>query len=265
MNRLLFFILMPIIFEFIMFLIYHFSNDWTENIKREAKIFSVLLMVDYIIEFIYLKIIRNILGVWIFSKEFNNIETYGTYSDFVILSVIYIIATVLLSLITCETFSDDEFPIIHTIILIICFVIFCFIETSAIHDSQDDNAFNSMEYQIEENTIYLRAMGDGRETSGDIHGRSHLGTGYIQGKIETNYNLYYAFIDENGKTIIRSIPYNENNVNIYEIGDEGNPRIIFHKYYKSYSCEDGHDKYDEYYIYDIYIPSISNSVNIDMQ
>ena len=265
MNRLLFFILMPIIFEFIMFLIYHFSNDWTDNIKREAKIFSVLLIIDYIIEFIYLKIVRNILGVWIFSKEFNNVETYESYSNFVVLSIIYIIATIVLSLVTCKICSDNELPIMHTIVLIILFAVFCGFQTSYIHESQDDNAFNSIGYQTEENTIYLRAMGDGRETSGDIQGRSHPGTGYIQGKIETNYNLYYAFIDENGKTIIRSIPYNENNVNIYEIGDEGDPRIVFHKYYKSYSCESAHDKYDEYYIYDIFIPSISSSVNIDMQ
>ena len=80
----------------------------------------------------------------------------------------------------------------------------------------------------------------------------------------TNYNLYYAFIDDE-KVVIRSIPYNENNVNIYEIGDNGEPRIVFHRYYKLYSCEKGHDKYDVYYIYDIYIPSISNSIKIDME
>lgn len=255
---------MPIIFEFIEFLIFHFQNDWTDGIKRELTIFSVLLIVDYIIEFIYMILIKNILGVWIFSKEFNNIETYGSYSIFVCLSIVFIIGTIFFSIILGGIFSDC-LPIAHTIILIICFIFFCLIQTSSIHEIQDDNAFDLTSYQVDENTIYLRAMGDGREAYGDIYGRSHLGTGYIQGKIETNYNLYYAFIDKNGKTIIRSIPYNENNVNIYEIGDNGEPRIVFHKYYKSYTCEKGHNKYSEYYIYDIYIPSIANSVNVDME
>lgn len=108
-------------------------------------------------------------------------------------------------------------------------------------------------------------MGDGHETSGEINGRSTLGAGYIHGKIETNYNLYYSFVEENGKISIRSIPYDEDKVNIYEITDKSDPRIIFHKYYKSYKCEKGHNKYDKYFIYDIYIPSTPNSVNINME
>lgn len=107
-------------------------------------------------------------------------------------------------------------------------------------------------------------MRDGYETSGEIKRRNTLGTGYFYGKIQTNYNLYYAFID-NGKVIIRSIPYDENTVNIYEIGNNDKPRIISHKYYKSYSCEKGHNKYEEYYTYDIYIPSMSNSIIVDME
>lgn len=57
---------------------------------------------------------------------------------------------------------------------------------------------------------------------------------------------------ENERVVIRSIPYNENNVNIYEMGDSGEPRIVFHRYYKSYSCEERHDKYDNI-IYMIFI------------
>ncbi len=181
---------------------------------------------------------------------------------FVVLSIIYIIFTIFFGLLF-SVFNDGS-PIVHTIVLIICFTIYCMIEVSMIHEGKDDDIFSSLSYQEEQNTIYLHAMGDGREASGEVNGRSHLGTGWIHGKIETNYNLYYAFVD-NERVIIRSIPYNENSVNIYEIGDSGEPRIVFHRYYKSYSCEKGHDKYDEYYIYDIYIPSISNSIEIDME
>lgn len=257
MGRLMFFIFMPIIFEFICFLISHFNLDWYENLKQEIGLFSVLLFIDYIIEFIYLLIIKKNLGVWIFSNSFN--DECQSYSIFVLLSIVYIIITIFLGM-----FENDGIPICHTIFLIIFFAIFCCMQTSIIHDDKDNNEFNLLAYQEEQNTIYLHAMGDGRETSGEVNGRSHLGTGWIHGKIETNYNLYYAFID-NERVVIRSIPYNENNVNIYEIGDNGEPRIVFHRYYKSYSCKKGHDKYDEYYIYDIYIPSISNSIKIDME
>lgn len=260
MERLMFFIFMPIIFEFICFLISHFNLNWFDSLKQEIGLFSVLLFIDYIIEFIYLIIIKKNLGVWIFKKSF--IDECGAYSMFVVLSIVYIIITIFFG----ELFSafDDGVPIAHTVVLVICFIFFCIIEVSLIHENKDDNVFELLAYQEEQNTIYLHAMGDGRETSGEVNGRSHLGTGWIHGKIETNYNLYYAFID-NERVVIRSIPYNENNVNIYEIGDNGEPRIVFHRYYKSYSCEKGHDKYDEYYIYDIYIPLISNSIKIDME
>lgn len=260
MGKLMFFIFMPIIFEFICFLMSHFNLDWFDNLKQEIGLFSVLLFIDYIIEFIYLIIIKKNLGVWIFGNSFNDESV--SFSMFVVLSIIYIIGTIFFGLL----FSDfnDGIPIWHTIVLMICFVIFCMIEVSMIHSDKDDDIFASLSYQEEQNTIYLHAMRDGHETSGEVNGRSHLGTGWIQGKIETNYNLYYAFID-NERVVIRSIPYNENNVNIYEIGNSGEPRIVFHKFYKSYSCEKGHDKYDEYYIYDIYIPSISNSIKIDME
>lgn len=260
MGRLIFFIFMPIIFEFICFLISHFNLDWFDSLKQEVELFSVLLFIDYIIEFLYLIIIKKNLGVWIFDNSFN--DKCGSYSMFVILSIIYIIFTIFLGLLF-GTFEDGK-PIAHTTVLIIFFAIFCMIEVSMIHEYKDDDIFDSLAYQEEQNTIYLHAMGDGHETSGEVNGRSTLGTGWIHGKIETNYNLYYAFIG-NERVVIRSIPYNENNVNIYEIRDSGEPRIVFHKFYKSYSCEKGHDKYDEYYIYDIYIPSISNSIKIDME
>lgn len=234
MGRLLFFIFMPVIFEFICFLISHFKLDWCENLKQEIGLFSGLLFIDYIIEAIYLSIIKKHLGVWMFSNSYN--DEYQSYSAFVLLSIVYIFFTIFLGML-----KDDGIPICHTIFLIIFFAIFCCMQTSVIHNNKDANAFDSLSYQEEQNTIYLHAMGDGRETSGEVNGRSDLGTGWIHGKIETNYNLYYAFINDE-RVVIRSIPYNENNVNIYEIGDNGEPRIVFHRYYKLYSCEKGHNK-----------------------
>lgn len=265
MDRILFFTLMPIIFELIMCFIYCFPYNLDESIGKEIKLFIVLLIVDYIIEFIYLIIIRNILGVWIFSEEFNCIKTYDTYSNFVIFSIVLIIVKICLSLTNRDMFYNYELPIANTIILIICFTVFSIMESFSIHEFQDNDIFNSMSYQTKEDTIYIKSIRDGKEISGSIYGRKRFGAGCIQGEIETNYNLYYAFVDDNGKTVIKSIPYNENNVNIYEIDDKEKPRIVLHKYYKSYSCEKGHNKYDEYYIYDIFVPSISNYICIDME
>lgn len=211
---------MPIVFEFLYFLVSHFNfYSWYDNFKQEIILFSVLLFIDYIIEFIYLIIIKKNIGIWIFSNSFN--DEYGSYSMFVFLAITYIIITVFLGMLL--DFFDRDIPITHTIFLIIFFIIFCFTETSYIHECQDDNIFTSLSYQEETETIYLRTMGDGHETSGEINGRSTLGAGYIHGKTETNYNLYYSFVGENGKISIRSIPYDEDKVNIYEITDKSDP------------------------------------------
>lgn len=261
-ERLLFFIFMPIVFEGIMFLLNFFRGGWADGeVKKQLGFFSVLLLVDYIIEVIYLKVVKGILGVWVFSDEFVSIESHGTYEFFVFCSVVYIIICIIASFID---FDDDELPIMHTIILIICFIAFSTTNTITLHESIDEAVFNSMEYQVHEDTIYLRAMGDGHTTTGSVHGSSVLGTGYIQGKIADNYNLYYSFVDSNGETVIQSLVYNNDSVNIYEEGESCTPRIVFKKYHKSYETE--HNSfYNEYYIYDIYIPSMIDGVKIDME
>lgn len=261
-ERLLFLIFMPIVFEGIMFLINFFRDGWADGeVKKQLGFFSVLLLVDYIIEFIYLKAVKGILGVWAFSNEFANIESHGTYEFFVFCSVAYIIICIIASFFD---YYDDDLPIMHTILLIICFIAFSSMNTSTLRESVDEAVFNSMEYQVQEDTIYLRTMGDGHTTTGSVHGSSVLGTGYIQGKIADNYNLYYSFVDSNGETVIQSIVYNNDSVNIYEEGESCTPRIVFKKYHKSYETE--HNSfYNEYCIYDIYIPSMIDGVKIDME
>lgn len=135
MERLMFFTFMPIIFEFICFLISHFNLNWFYSLKQEVILFSVLLFIDYIIETIYLIVIKKNLGVWIFDTSFN--DECGSYSMFVFLSIIYIFFTVFLGLFS-GIFEEGK-PITHTIVLIICFVIFCMVEVSIIHDSNDDD------------------------------------------------------------------------------------------------------------------------------
>lgn len=258
-EKLLFIILCPFIFEFILFLINHFYFCWFDNIKQGIGLFISALCADYILETVAIIIIKKILGIWIFEKTFNDI--CGLDSTYIIPLLISSIFFVCLYLFLCEEFV--EIPITYTIFLIAYLLLLFCTDIPRMHEYQDDYMFNSLNYQEEQYVVYIHAMGDGREVSGEVNGRSVFGTGWIHGKLETNYNLYYAF-DDNGKVVMNSIPYNENNVNIYEIGDGEEPRIVFHKYSKLYSCKKGHDKYDEYYIYDIYISSISNSIKIDM-
>ena len=260
MGRLIFFILMPIVYEGINLLIHHFGQFNEGDWRSEIKIYSVLLVIDYIIEIVYSVIIKNALGVWIISSEFNNIKTYGVYEIFVFFAIVWIIVSIFCK----STLSkNDSIPVFHTIFLVIFFTIFSFMIVDYIYDRQDQNIFDSLEYQIEDNTIFLRAMSDGHSTTGDIRGHSFLGSGYIQGEMADNYNLYYAFVNDHRETVIQSITYN-NSVHIYEEGESCEPRIVFHKYYKTYESEHN-SLYDEYYTYDIFIPSMVDGVRIDME
>ena len=265
MSKLLFFILMPIIFEGIMLIINECSCGWEYgNLKKQFGLFSILLIIDYIIEAIYLCSVKNILGVWIFSEEFDKMQTYDTYPMFVFCSILYIILCILFTAISLDDLSVDHLPVVHTMFLVLFFIAFSSINTNQLHTELDKAHFQEMEYVVEENTVYLKALGDGHTTTGSMNGSLMLGTGYIQGNITDNYNLYYAYTGSNGETVIDSLVYNNNTVDIYEEGPDCIPRIVFTKYSKEYETDYNHHS-DEYYHYDIYIPSISNEIKVDME
>jgi len=259
MLRILYFFFMPLVYELVYLGISH-SKNWAENWKPEIVLFSFELVIDYVIEIIYLGITKSITGEWLLSPSYS--DTYDMFGMYLFFSLCFVLVTWGAG---CFWRFNDMMPIFHTFALITFFSFFLIIYTSYVHSEMDDKGFADAPYQQEDTTIFLHAMSDGHGTSGIIEGSSTFGTGYIHGKIETNYNLYYSFVDENEKVIIRSILYDENNVNIYEIGNEGEPRIVFHRYYKSYTCDKGDNLYSEYYIYDIYIPSVSGSFIIDME
>jgi len=265
MSRLLFFILMPLIFEGIMLGLNEAGGGWgSGNLKKEIGLFSILLLLDYAIETIYLVIIKNILGVWIFEKDFETIESYGTYEAFKICAIIYIVPCVLVTFVSINDLCIDHFPAIHSLVLTALFVVFCCITVPLLHEEIDKTQFKAMEYTVEENTIYLKALGDGHTTTGSVNGKMTFGSGYIQGNISDNYNLYYAYEGSNGETVIDSLIYNKDLVNIFEKGPDCIPRLVIIRHFKEYKTD--YNTYsDEYYSYDIYIPSISNEINIDME
>ena len=86
MVEIIFFIFMPIIFEFICFLISHKYLYWHNGcLEEEIILFSFLAFIDYVIEFVYLIIISKSLGVWNFCDSFDNVYIV----DFGIFTILY--------------------------------------------------------------------------------------------------------------------------------------------------------------------------------
>lgn len=243
-ERLLFFILAPIIFKGIIFSIISLCNYWKKN-KRENKfILLTSLLVDYITEFFYLKTVKDILGVWIFDSDFVNIESYDVYKVFVIFSII---ANILLCVIVL--FDETILKTPMSSIIVLFFIFICFntghsiILRSRIFDTEQD-IFYSMEYQMQENTFCLQTMKDGNNIL-----------------IADNY-LHYSYIDDSGKMIMEKI-WNNGNVNIYEDRENSIPRVVYKKYYKSYKTKNN-SFYNAYYVYDFYVSSTIDCINFDI-
>lgn len=152
---------MPLIYEIICLSIFCTkSNDYYNDfsIKQRIVLFSVSVFFDYIIEFIYVLIIKKSIGVWIFSKSFND-DVYGSYFMFVFLSITFIIVVIFVIFVSLFIFdwSTLEISITRHIGLIIFFVIFCLMEVQHIHCCKDTEIFNLVNYEEDQNTIYLQA------------------------------------------------------------------------------------------------------------
>lgn len=257
-GRLLFFILMPLIYEAILIYIYSVEIDSFIDFKNPILaqvIFSIIsLTIYYGIEIFYILKLKSIVGVSLLSKDYNQAE----FEEFVFLSLLFIGIHLISFFADFIDFYDDIIPICHLFVLLILFSFFFLIESCHIKEDIKQERFDSLDYEIVENyTINLHSLSDGHTTSGDING----GRWYIKGVIEDNYNIYYSFINEQGSVVIRNLPYSEDTVDIFEEENCTNPRIEFFKFSKSYE-----DLCSEYYNYDIYIPSGSmDGVAIDMQ
>lgn len=236
MEKLLFFIFMPIVYEGISFVIA--SNGWEyDNRKARLSLYSILLTIDYLIELIYLMLCKNVLGFWIIDGKQDDL---GAFSWFCICALIYIFFMGVFSAVF--SLCSDNIPIIHTIILIVLFIISCFMEIPNLYRLKDEAIFNEMPYEVNEKTIYLKPIED---------------NSYLKGEISQGYIVYYAYLSENGETIIHSFVYGQN-TNIYEEGTSCVPRIIIKNYSKHLDSFYG-DFNNEYSVWDIYIPSLSGT------
>lgn len=244
-GKILFFILMPLIYRLIQIIFLGNEDDKKQKIIRN----TILLSTYYGIELIYILVLYFISKEWVFMK--GALSQSGAFAVFVILSIFFIIVHLLVMSLT----GDDGFS--HLVVLILFFGFFLILESSNVQFYIDEKIFNEMPYNISNQYIInLKALSDTHTTDGKITGSRF----YINGTIKDNYEIYYSFIDEKGSTVIRHFPYSEQHVEIYEMDDCENPRIEFTEYFKEYK-----DKKAAYTDYIVYIPTGTNNITIDME
>ena len=255
-GRLAFLILMPLIYEFIMYLL--------DTYKKDTKqVFIMALIIDYIIIGIYVFNVYRITGTWVFTEACKNSIT-DSFSVFVALAVFYIIAAFIFGFFGAMIASDEELPITHVIALIFCFAIFSMMDTTSMHAQIDKSIYDDMEYEVDTSEIKLKRMADMHGVDGSVSGSHILGSGYISGQIQDNYKIYYSYISSTGETVIDSFIYSNNSVDIFEQENCLEPKLVINHYHKSYKTE--HNSYShEYYTYKLYIPAMQSEINLDLE
>lgn len=251
MGKSLYFILMPLVYEVVLQVIYYFKEayDYCDDylVIKDFKIptplahFVASLIFDYIIVGIYILAMGKIVGVSMMTKDYEDVA--GEFYVFVFFSGLFIIGH-LITLAFCD--ADDELPLAHQLFLLACYVVFMFIMVPVTHSEVSNIRFNNMSYELVETyTINLHTLSEGYMADGKTQERI-----YVKGVVGNSYDLFYSFIDNDGSIIVRSIPYSEQYVKIYEQEDCETPRIVFKRYYKETNY-----KNDAYYTYDIYVPT----------
>lgn len=230
-GKILFIILMPIVFKLLEAIM---EDNYIYNISIGRIIFEIFqVLIYYGMEAVYIFVHHSITNEWIFTKN----NSYSTcFSFFVFCSVGFIICSIFL----CDSNNIVVYHVGKLFILFILYAIFLAIIDSNI----TEDIFNNMEYEkTNEEIISLKAFSDTRVVNGEIHG----GMFYISGKIQEDYELYYAFIAEDDSLTIRHFTYNETHCKIFLEKKCKNPRIEIKTYAKSY--KNNNSNYCDYVIY----------------
>lgn len=147
---------------------------------------------------------------------------------------------------------DLIIPCFNTFIANIIIVFLVFLSAFMISSNIQTKKFDSMEYSLTNTeVIYLKSMDGLVNTTGSISG----GRYYINGVFNTNYEIYYTEIEEDGNIVIDKISYDKEHCKIYE-NDKETPRIEVYTYSKIL-MDKNEEKIllsDEYIDYIIYIP-----------
>lgn len=271
MNRELFFILAPIIFEGIIFIMLLIKSSGLIKDNRIAicVLFFISLIIHYAIEGVFISKVHKLTGDWIFKDNLKYLTSLEIYKHFQIITIAIMLFFIFMygGAIFSELCLPEEAPAGGNIlgVLFIAFVYFCIFYgfEDSINKTMANEILDNMEYTVDSEVFYLNTLSDNYFINGNIEGK---GTGrfgrydsYIQGSLLENYELRYAYKKENGEVVIDSLVYTKDNVHIFEDGDNCKPHILkkrFHKKYKDYQ--------EEYYQYDVHIPSMSNVIEIDL-
>ena len=236
--------------------------------KEHAITLGISLAFDYVIELVWVLIVKHRVGVWMFSEELAKIDGATSAFDlFKYLAIAYIILSLILGTIIGSAMDEDyDAPILHTIILIVFFAIFAiFIGPNAVSANVDKAAYEKIPYEQTIQTIDLKAMTDTHTTTGQLNGHARLGSGYIRGEIKDNYEVYYSYLDKNnGETVVDHFTYHNDTVDIFEEGPDCKPVLEITTHHKEYKTK--YNKYsDTYYTYVVRVPSMVEGVDMDME
>ncbi len=249
-GKILFFILMPLIYKGIQ--IFILKDD--RHMKGFYRTHLISLIWYYAIEVFFILSFYKVTNELIFAN--NTIDTEaGCFPMFVICSCAFVIIHLILLFLALD---EMETSLIHCIVLTVLFIFFEPMTLSVATDEMNTKVFESMPYEVTSTeVIQLEAFSDTHTTSGELHGSRY----YINGNIHDNYEIYYCFLDEKGSLTIRHFTYYEDHCDIYPEENCENPTLKITTLSKSYK-----DKSSTIYEYEIHIPknSIGNSA-IDMQ
>lgn len=273
-KMVLFFIFMPIVYEILTVVLSfftrecHTSYDKKEHIKEHAITLGISLAFDYVIELVWVLIVKHRISVWMFSEEFTKIDGASSAFDlFKYLAIAYIVLSLTFGTIIGSAMDEDrDMPILHTIILILFFILFATaIGPRAVSANIDEAAYEKMPYEQTVQTIDLKAMTDTHTTTGQMNGRMSLGSGYISGEIKDNYEVYYSYLDKNnGETVVDHFTYHNDTVDIFEEGPDCKPVLEITTHHKEYKTK--YNEYsDTYYTYVVRVPSMVEGVDMDME
>lgn len=254
MNYLLFFLLFPLIYEVIVGILYFKYGDidlYFDVFDSEAMssilLTLIFLAIDYLIEFIYFFICEKVYkeDILLVGYEQVGIELKA----FVIFLIIFAIGHLMVLIYNIIDWGWFDFPpYFATIIFVFSFAIFCFVITFTNKIILDRENFDNIEYTKEESCYVLNSIKD------DFNQDFYLKISYN----DEGYNIYYSYIDEDGKTCFDIISYNKNKtylndtISIFEKENCLEPNVKIVRNYKEINNE-----IYEYFDYEFQIPSNS--------
>ena len=262
MGFLVYLILMPIVYCAILsYGHYEVLDEWLycdeeKKVNISFIILTILkLIIYYGIEIFYCLMIKSASGFLPWQEHnFESISSINGY--FIGFSIFFIITHTILGYVFVFSEIDEIPPVIHMLVLIVCFFIFIGCFFGAI----EDEIFDKLPYKETTETRDLLTLGDSFTLEGDITSRYR----YLNIKLKDGYTISYSYLKDE-KLYFDSFLYSEESVIIEESLNE-KTYIEITKHYKELKT-DSIDRYDEYFTYHVYLPKgtlTESNINLDL-